>query len=161
MSRIYSVTFENVSISTAVDLFSIQPADDKPVKFRAMYLSNVGGTADAGDTNEELLRILVRRGHTSVGSGGTAVTATKQVGQSTDTDWSFTARTNDTTVATAGTTQDLHADGWNIRVPYQMVWPIDLCPGAGQGNTTIVARLVAAPADAVACSGSLYVEEMG
>jgi len=158
MARMYSVAFENVSISAAQDLFEITPADDKPIKLCGLFLSNVGGTADAGDAQEELLRLLVRRGHTTSGSGGTAPTPVP-VGSSADTAAGFTAEVNNTTVATVGTTTDLHCDGWNIRVPYQVVWPPEMRPGASQANTTIVVRLVAAPADAVSCSGTLYILE--
>jgi len=160
MARVYAVTFENVTVSAAQDLFSLQPADDKPVEIVSIHLSNVGGTGDAGDAQEELLRLLVRRGHTSVGSGGSSVTAAAPIDSSAGATWGFTARVNDTTIASAGTTQDLFADGWNIRVPYQQVFLPDARPGASQANTLLVVRLVAAPADAVSVSGTLILREV-
>lgn len=158
--RMYTVSFENVSIpaTNAMDLFEITPADDKPVKLCALYLSNVGGTADAGDAQEELLRLVIKRGFTTSGSGGSTPTAVP-VNSSTDTAAGFTAEANNTTVATTGTTTDIHADGWNVRVPYQVIWPPEMRPGASQANTTIIVRLVAGPADAVLCSGTIYVAE--
>jgi len=157
--RVYTVSFENVSIAAAQDLFELRPADDKPIKLLGLVLSNVGGTADAGDAQEELLRLLVRRGHTTSGSGGTAPTPVPvdRSGAAAG----FAAEVNNTTIATVGTTQDLHADGWNVRVPYQLWWPPECRPEAAQGDTTIVVRLVAAPADAIAVSGTLYVGEEG
>lgn len=160
MGRMYSVSFENVSISAAQDLFEISPADDKPVKLHCLVLSNVGGTADAGDAQEELLRILVRRGHTTSGSGGSAPTP-RPVDSSAEAAAGFAAEVNNTTIASAGTTHDLHPDGWNIRIPYVFPWTPETRPGASQADTTIVVRLVAAPNDAVSCSGTLYVEELG
>src|SRR5262245_54489209 len=75
MAGFYTVVFENVTVSASQDLFELTPADDKPVRLRGLVLSNVGGIADAGDAQEELLRLLVRRGHSTGGSGGTAPTA--------------------------------------------------------------------------------------
>ena len=159
MARFYTVSFENVAISAAQDLFELSPADDKPVRLVGLVLSNVGGTADAGDAQEELLRLLVRRGHTTSGSGGSAPTPRALDPFSAAA--GFAAEVNNTTVASAGTTHDLHPDGWNIRIPYVFWWTIpELRPSASQQDTTIVVRLVAAPADAVSCSGTLYVEEL-
>lgn len=157
MARVYTVSFENVTVSAAQDLFELTPADDKPIELLGLYLSNVGGTADAGDAQEELLRLLVRRGYTTSGSGGSAPTPAPL--DPNDAAAGFTAEVNNTTVATTGTTADLHADGWNVRVPYQVVWPPEMRPKASQANTTIVVRLVGAPADGIAMSGTLYVKE--
>jgi hypothetical protein len=157
--RMYTIIFDNVSIAAAQDLFEISPADDKPCRIHALTLCNVGGTADAGDAQEELLRLLIRRGHTTSGSGGTAPTPTPLV--AADAAAGFTAKVNNTTLASAGTTVDLHADGWNVRVPYQLIFTPEMRPTVGQGATTLVVRLVNAPADAILCSGTLYVEELG
>src|SRR6185295_18361286 len=126
MARMYTVSFENVSLSAAQDLFELSPADDKPIELCGLYLSNVGGTADAGDAQEELLRLLVRRGHTTSGSGGSAPTPAPL--DPNDAAAGFAAEVNNTTIASSGTTADLHADGWNIRVPYQLVWPPEMRP---------------------------------
>jgi hypothetical protein len=156
--RLYSVTFENVAIAAAQDLFEITPADDKPCIIHGLILSNVGGIADAGDAQEELLRLLIRRGHTTSGSGGSA--PTPGVLNPADAAAAFTAEVNNTTVASVGTTVDLHADGWNIRIPYVWLPTPELRPVVTQANTTLVVRLVAAPNDSVQCSGTLYVEEV-
>lgn len=159
MSRMYSVVFDNVSVSAAQDLFELTPADDKPILIHGLILSNVGGTADAGDAQEELLRLSIIRGFTTSGSGGSAPTPAPVVPN--DGAAGFTAEVNNTTVANTGTTTTQYCDGWNIRIPYQQFWTPETRPMATQGNTTIVVRLVTAPADAVSCSGTLYVEELG
>lgn len=157
MPRRYSVIFENVSISASQDLFEITPADDKPVRILGIVLSNVGGTADAGDAQEELLRLTIQRGFTSSGSGGSAPTPAPL--DPIDTASGFTAEVNNTTKATTGTNVTLFADGWNIRIPYQMFFTPETQMEATQANTTIVVRLEAAPNDAVSCSGTLFLEE--
>jgi len=158
-SRVYTVAFENVAISAAQDLFEFSPADDKPIELLDMKASNVGGTADAGDAQEELLRLLVRRGHTVSGSGGSA--PTPRPADRSGSAAGFAAEVNNTTVANTGTTHDYDTDGWNIRIPYRMTW-LPNCPViASQADTTLVIRLVAAPADSVNCSGVAYVGEVG
>lgn len=160
LGREYTVTFENVSVSASQDLFELTPADDKPIKIAGIWLDNVGGTADAGDAQEEMLRLLVRRGHTTSGSGGTAPTPQK-LGSSADSAAGFTAEVNNTTIASAGTTADLIGFGWNVRVPLREMFPDELMPGASQADTTIVVRLLSTPADAISVSGTLFVVEIG
>jgi len=157
--RVYSVVFENVAISAAQDLFEITPADDKPCEILALFLSNVGGTADAGDAQEELLRLLITRGYTTSGSGGSAPTPRPL--NPSDAAAGFAAEVNNTSLANTGTTHDLHADGWNVRVPYQMIWTPETIITVTQAQTSLVVRLVGAPADAVNVSGTLYVRERG
>lgn len=60
VGRAYAVEFHSTTITTAggdQDLFYIKPAADKPCIIEAVYLSNVGVAADAGDAQEELHRI--------------------------------------------------------------------------------------------------------
>jgi hypothetical protein len=162
MTRMYPVVFENIAISTAVDLWDIAPATNKPIRLHGFNLSNVGGTADAGDAQEELLRLRIVRGLATVGSGGTAVSAAP--GNTTgDANWSFTARTNDTTVAVvgAGSTIECFADGWNVRVPYAQIFTPEQMGWITAGDTRLCIRLMAAPADAVNCSGTAWIEEFG
>lgn len=158
MGRRYTVVFENVSVSVAQDFFELTPADDKPVRICGLWLDNVGGTADAGDAQEELLRIRIIRGHTTGGSGGSAPTPTPV--SPNDAAAGFSAEANNTTIASVGTTTELCSFGWNVRVPLREWFPDEFGPQASQANTTIVVRLGAAPADAVSMSGTLFVEEL-
>lgn len=156
--RMYTVQFDNVAISAAQDLFEIVPADDKPIAIVGLVLSNVGGTADAGDAQEELLRLAIIRGFTSSGSGGSAPTPVPLNPNAAAA--GFTSEVNNTSLASTGTTTQPFSDGWNIRVPYQTFFPEECWIIAGQGNTSIVVRLVTAPADSVSCSGTLFVAEL-
>lgn len=155
--RVYSVVFGAVSVSAAQDFFEITPADDKPVQLIGITFDQTG-VADVGDAQEELLRWTVIRGHTTSGSGGSAPTPRPM--SPNDTAAGFTAEVNNTTIASAGTTNTLHEGAFNVRGPYIFWWPDGTEPGATQGNTTIVVRGVA-PADAITLSGTLYVRELG
>lgn len=156
LGRIYSVSFENVAVTAAQDFFEISPADDKPVALHALYLAQ---TTELGDAAEEGLRLKVIRGHATSGSGGSAPTPRPL--NPNDAAAGFAAEVNNTTIASAGTGVDLHADAWNVRIPYVVVWTPETRPQASQGNGTIVVRLMAAPADSVTVSGTLYLEEVG
>lgn len=156
MGRVYSVVFEGVATTVAADLFEISPADDKPVKLLGMVL---GQSSDVGDAAEEVLRFEIIRGYTTSGSGGSAPTPIPM--RSTDPAAGFAAEVNNTTGASAGTAVILMADTFNIRSGYQIWFPPECQPEASQANTTILVRLMAAPADSLTMSGTLFVEELG
>lgn len=160
IGRQYTVAFENVTVSASQDFFEISPDDDKPIKIAGLVIGNVGGTADAGDTQEEMLRLLIRRGHTVSGSGGTAPTPVP-LSSTADAAAGFTAEVNNTTIANTGTTKDLMAFDWNVRIGLREFFPDELMPGASQADTTIVVRLLSTPADGIAVSGTLFVVELG
>lgn len=161
--RLYSLTFENVAIAAAQDLFYILPAADKICVIEAFYLSNVGGTADAGDAQEEILRLVINRlpATVTVGSAGSAsATGTLNPMLVNDTAASFTGRTNDTTPATtSGTARTLHADGWNVRIPYVWLPPPEHRILVANAQA-VVFKLLSTPADSVTCSGTALIREM-
>lgn len=160
IGRAYAVEFHNVSVAAQQDFFYIKPAADKICIIEALYLSNVGGAADAGDVQEELLRIELIRVPATVtaGSGGGAMTPNPI--STNDTAAAFTARINDTTVATtSGTNLNLHSDGMNIRVPYVWMPPPEHRILVANAQA-LVARLVSTPADAVSMNGTMIVREL-
>jgi hypothetical protein len=165
IGRIYTCAFENGTLANAsgdYDIFEITPADDKPVYIAGFTLDNVGGTADAGDSQEEMLRLSIIRGYTSSGSGGSATAANgAPLGSSGGAASGFTFDAMNTTVATTGTAVTLWAGGWNVRVPLREFWPEELMPGASQTNTTILLRMHSTVADDIAVSGTMYVVEVG
>jgi hypothetical protein len=141
MSRIYAVT-TNVALGTggAIDLLSVQPASNRPVTLRGYRLSQQTNISDA---NEKDIRVTVRRmGATfTVGSGGTAQTASAPLEDAGTTVWGATIRTGDTTVATtSGTNQVLDDNCWNTRnTPYEMWWPDKIfCPKAKNAEGLVV-----------------------
>jgi hypothetical protein len=155
MGRLYAITFENVAVTTSVDFFEITPADDRPVIIHALHLSQ---STDVGDAAEEMMRVQILRGHTTGGSGGAAPTPAPL--NPVDAAASFTAETNNTTIASAGTTVSLYAEAFNIRSGLVQIWPPELRPIVTQANTTLVVRLLSTPADSISFSGTLYVEEI-
>lgn len=155
--RIYTVQFDNVSVSAIQDLFEIDPAANKPLEICGLFISQTG-VADVGDAAEENLTVQIIRGHATSGSGGTAPTPAPLA--PSDAASGFTCEVNNTTIASTGTPITLHSDNFNVRVGYQNWWPDGYGPGANNGNTTMVVRLTRAPADAITLSGTLYVAEL-
>jgi len=155
MGRPYTIQFENVEVSAAQDFFEISPAANKPVRLLGMSLWQ---KSDLGDANEEALRVQIIRGHATGGSGGSSVTPVPL--QSTDPAAGFSAEVNNTTIASAGTAVVVASEYPNIRIGTEKWWPPECTPWAHAGDTTIVVRLLAAPADAITMCGVLYVEEM-
>lgn len=160
MGRMYAATFQG-TLTTAggnADLFSIQPADDKPVKLRGFSLSQ---TSEVGDAAEEGLRITVKRlpATFTVGSGGSAVTPAPM--DSADVAFGGTVRANDTTVATtSGSAVTLHEMGWNIRnAPFEWWAPDErFAPKAKQGEGLVIVS-EGAPADDISIQITAWLEE--
>lgn len=160
--RSYSVSFDNVAVTTAVDFFELNPAADKPIMVTGVY---IGQTNRTGDANEDMLRWSVVRftGATlTSGSGGTSPTPVA-LGPG-DPAASFTAEANNTTVATTtGTNVTIHADAFNTRaglvwVPTPEQWPVAIDSG---GNGVLLIRLLEAPAASTTFSGTVYIQEIG
>jgi len=160
LGRVYSVEFHAVSITAQQDLFYVKPAADKIIVVEAVYLSNVGIAADAGDAQEELLdvRLAYVPATVTVGSGGTAMTPNSLA--INDTAAAFTARVNDTTKATSsGTIVWRHSDGWNVRVPYVFLPPPEHRSAVANAAAATF-QLNSTPTDAILVSGTMYVREL-
>lgn len=155
MGRVYSVNFEGVAATATQDLIEISPADDKPIKLLGLFLAQ---SSDVGDAAEEMLRVQILRGHTTSGSGGSAQTPVPV--DPSDPAAGFAAEVNNTTIASAGTAVILHSDSFNIRAGLQLFWTPETAILARQSDTTIAVRLLAAPADSLTISGTIYVEEI-
>ena len=155
-NRIYTVSFSAVAATAAVDFFELTPADDKPIEIMGLF---IGQSSEFGDAAAEALPYSVIRGHTTSGSGGSAPTP-RPLNRS-DSAAGFTAETMNTTAASVGTTHTLHADAFNV-FPGEKLWLPEGCEWeAAQGDTTLVVRLGAAPADSITWSGTIYVREQG
>lgn len=155
MGIMYTVSFTAVASPAAIwDLFELTPADDRPLLIHAIFL---GQSTEFADAQEEQLAMRLIRGHTVSGSGGTATTPRPSFPNAAAA--SFTAETNNTTIANTGTTVDLHADTWQIRGPYPLIFTPEMRPMVNQGNTTLVLR-ASAPGDTITVSGTMYVEEL-
>ncbi len=154
MSRMFSVVFEAVAVTAAQDLIAIAAGSTKSVKLHSVF---IGQSSDAGDAQDELLRIRVVTGHATVGSGGGAFTPLPLDNTSTS---SFTARINDTTAASAGTAASKHVDCFNVRAG----WVYRPTPEERieiPGGARMEINLPAAPADSLTMSGTAIFEEIG
>jgi hypothetical protein len=161
--RLYALEFEAQSVTNAGgdrDLFYVAPADDKPIIVIGWDFAQF---SDLKDAEEEVLRLRLIRGHTTVGSGGTAFTNSAVYRQNpSDADAGFTARHNDTTIASSGTTFNGWSGGYNIRVaPAPFFLPERCWVPCTQVQGSVVLRLMAGPADDITMSGTLWVIEQG
>lgn len=161
MGRIYTAVY-NGAITAAggnTDLFSIQPADDKPIKLRGFRLSQI---SEVGDAAEEGLRVTVKRlpATYTVGSGGSSVTPTPM--DSADTACGATVRGNDTTVGTtSGTAVIIEEIGWNERNSPCDFWYPDaaFCPKAKQGEALAIVLETTLADDMTGCFTAWIEEE--
>lgn len=163
MPRMYRVPYTGTltAAGTDTDLLSIQPADDKPCRLVGWIL---GQTSEVGDAQEEGVRITVRHmtATVTIGSGGSAVTpVANRPGTNDIVAAGFTARCNDTTVATTnGTNTIMEETGWNLRSsPWERWIPEELRPVALQGEVLIV-RLETTLADDATGTLTFFVEEL-
>lgn len=109
--RIYTINFTNVTINAAQDLFLVLPGTNKPVQ-----LVEFGLWADAAAALAQA-RVTLRRFSAVVtnGSGGAAIATPTKLGASSDGAPGFTARTNDTVLATSsGTNEILKPFAFNV-----------------------------------------------
>lgn len=163
IGRAYSLVFTATAVAAQQDLFYVKPAADKICVIEAVYLANVGIAADAGDAQEELwdLEMIRVPATVTVGSGGSAsATGTLNPLAVNDTAAGFTGRTNDTTKATtSGTLRVLHADGWNVRIPYVWMPAPENRPLVANAEAFVV-RLNSTPTDSVTCNGTIIVREL-
>ncbi len=161
MGRIYYNTFSQQSITAAntdYDLFTLAPADDRPI---CLWELELYVTSELGDAQEEWLAIDIIRGYTSVGSGGTSVTLSAAPRQMlAESDPTCTMRYLDSTVATTGTTQLLWSGGFNVRAGLDKVWLPELRPYCSQVSTNLVVRMQSTVADTLTMSGTLTFEEI-
>lgn len=155
MSRIYSVSFPAVAVTAQQDFFELVAAAGKVIRPIAIFLSQV---SEVGDAAEEGLTLFMKSGQTTSGSGGSAPTPVPQ--NVSDAAAGFTAETNNTTKASAGTIVTHHAENWIIRQPYQLILP-DRLQQELTGARRWTCELATTPADSISMSGTVYVEEFG
>lgn len=153
MGRVYAVPFSAVAVTAAQDLVEASPGDDLLLRLIGWKLFQ---TSDHGDAQAEGLSLTVIRGHTVAGSGGTSVTPARL--DPTDSAATFTAKVNNTTVASSGTPITVQAGGWNLQAGADEYLPEELRPVARQSDGTLVVRM-SAPADSITASGVFYFQE--
>src|SRR5262245_24593276 len=120
--RIYSVEFEGQTWANAdgdCDIFELTPADDNPIEIIGLFIEPYSET---GDTAEEILRYRVIRGHTSSGSTPDVSPTPAALSPGTQAA-SFTVECLNATIASAGSTVNLHSGAFNVRTGLQLWLP--------------------------------------
>lgn len=152
-ARYYSAAFGGVVVSASQDLFEIWSGSDSPTEILGVH---IGQSSDAGDAEDEMLRIRFRRGNTTSGSGGTSITP-RPLNPLMTVAYLGTVEANNTTKASLGTEHILLEDTFNVRAGY--VWtPTPECSIiiGGSGQFGLAVELVTAPADALTMSGTIF-----
>lgn len=157
MPRVYSVPFDNVADTVAMDVWEVTPADDKPARLKRIKIYQF---SDVGDAAQEIIRVGIYRGFTTSGSGGTTPTPAPYPSSNGAAAGAAVEMNNTTVATTSGVLIDVFC--FNIAVGLEYEYPADPddCPGASQANTTIIVRIIGAPADSLSLSGCLVFEEM-
>lgn len=153
MSGVFGVPFAYTG-SANVDLAEITAAAGKPCVILGY---NIFQTSDAGDAQEENLRLLINTGATTSGSGGSS--STPNAKDSSNGAASFVAEQGNTTKASGGTITQRWKGGWNVRVADNIRFTQEeqVLVQAGVRATFEIA----AAADSLAIEGELIVQEIG
>jgi hypothetical protein len=155
MARIYKVTFAAVALTAPQDLFEINAPSDSPLLCHGWV---IGQSTEAGDAADEQVRLELIRGHATSGSGGSAFTALPRV--TGDVAFGGTCEINNTTIASTGTAETVHATAFNVRAGD--IWvptPATQDHLAASGRWAL--RLNSTPADSISFSGTFIFEELG
>lgn len=152
--RTYNIVFRGVSVSAAQDLCSAIAGASMAIEVVSVTLGQISLTT------VEALPISIKRLTATVtnGSGGNSFTPTLDT--DTDSAATFTARINDTTIATtSGSTVYLHPDVFNEVNGYQWIFPERARPSC-KPSEALIFSLDAAPGSARTMSGSMKVREL-
>lgn len=154
MGLLYTSGFQAVAVTAAQDLLSLLTTAACPIK---LHYFSCGQSTDVGDAAEEILRIRLRRGMTTVGSGGStpAEVPLLRGGRTALAD----ARANDTTPASNGTIEEVWEECWNIRSPFIWMPTPEMRVDCGV-SMRIAFNLPAAPIDSLTMSGTIVWEEL-
>ena len=152
---IFSAVVEAQAVTAAQDIFELVAPSDSLLAIREI---RIGQYSDFGDAAAEILSLLVIRGHTVAGSGGSAVTPVNRSPVSGALASTATVKRNNTTVATTSGVTVL-ADAWNIQTPYLYLPSREECILVNPGQRLVV-RL-STPADSISVNATLVFEEMG
>jgi hypothetical protein len=148
----YSASFTAQAETAAVDLFDITSSSGDVVVIHEIGLSQI---SDAGDANEELLRLVFKRGVT-IGSGGAAVTEVPFLPGDSATGTTVNASVS--TQHTGGSV--LYNWVWNNRVGFVHTFTPETRPILAP-STAAVFELDTAPAASTTFDGYVIFEEIG
>lgn len=160
MPRIYKNAY-NATITNAggdVDWMDFKPASNKPIRLRGKTVSQF---SEVGDAAEEEVEFRIARLAATVtdGSGGASDTPVQD--DENDASAGYTARHNDTTLATSsGSTTNLDELAWNERnTPYERWFPDDEYAPRVQNAAALSDRQLNTLADDISAQVTYWVKE--
>lgn len=158
MGNIYTACFNAVAITAAQDVFELVAPANSRVVLRGVI---IGQYSDAGDAQDELLSVLIIRGHGTTGSGGSAPTPTHVRGIAGAPAAGSTVAANNTTVATtgSGSPKTLIADTFDVRFGWR--YAPEECERIILAPSDRLVVRITAPADSITTNGTLIFEEIG
>lgn len=157
MSRLYTISFEAVTVSAAQDLFEVLvPADASMI----LHYAIITQRSDAKNAESEMLdfRIMRVTGSPTSGSGGS--TPTPRPLSQGDAAAGITAEANNTTRLSGGTIVTLHKEATNVMSGLYYIPAPEAMPEFSP-STRLVIGLEVAPEDDLVMNGTLLVEEIG
>lgn len=150
----YTVVFQAVAVTAAQDFFELNAPSTAAVEIISV---TIGQSSDAGDAQDEMLRVRIRSGMTSSGSGGSAPTPVKTA--PLDAAAAATAEVNNTTASSGGTIIEHVDECFNVRGGWVYMPPpearIIVAPSG-----RLAVNLPTAPADSLTMSGTLTFREL-
>lgn len=152
--RIYTSSFQNVTLAAVQDLFFLLPGSTKVIGIQGIQLGQITGTSVAN------LRVRGRlvNATATAGSGGNAATIVKN--NPSDAAATTTGRINDTIQATSSTSiVDLWDEVWNTINGYNWIPMIANRPPIIPPGCAFVFSLDTAPSSLVA-NGTVTFEEL-
>ena len=118
--RVYTATFQNVTVAAAQDLFELIADATAVIELISFQLSQA---TLVGDAAEEMLRISVE-GHSGGISGGSGGTTPGEIPTELGNAAAVTVVDANNTTEISGGTKVTHEELiWNVRVPLQIYYP--------------------------------------
>lgn len=155
IGRMYNALFTDIGVSATQDLLELRAPSDAVVIIHGFAIFQ---TSDLGDSEEEVLRVQVRKGPTSGSSGSGGGTLTASPVELGDPAFGGTIERNNTTQATG--INSIYQMGWNIRLPLRVIFMpkerIVMSP-----SELFVLALPDAPSDVLTMCCELTFEEIG
>lgn len=145
------------TVTAAVDVVELVPADDKPIDIISIWLK---ATSEIAEAQEEWVEIEIHRGGTGIttGSGGSAAAAGLKSSPGLPTS-SFTFEGGNTTLATFTGGEIPFRDAFQVRVGCEIRFTPEEHIGCAQVNGGMVVRLPNAPTDSIDYKGTVAVME--
>lgn len=147
----------SVSVTGSWDLMEIAPVSNKTVIVHGWHIGAAGGTADAADAQEELLRVTAGANLTATGSGGSTVTSSPM--NQSDAACGATVKSFNSTIAGGSFNRTFADMGWNNRAGDTFWFTPEMRPSIGNPQVFEL-RLSTAPADALIISATVWFEEV-